>query len=458
MSLKSMASRWCPSFLRPAFERIENSPHGSRLAKGTFWSMVGAAAARGLNLLAMVIIARLLGKSVFGELGMVRSTVGMFGLLAGFALGLTATKHVAEFRTKAPKRAGRIIGLSWSVSAITGGAMALVLLVCAPWLARHTIDAPHLIRILRIGAAIVFLNALNGAQTGALSGFEAFRTIAKVNFCVGLAGSPLLALGAWIAGLTGAVWALVLNLGIHWLLNHLALRSEAHRFGVPLRIRGCSSELPILLSFSMPAVISGIITAPVMWFCKSLMANQRGGYDALGTFAVAESWCLVPLFLGMMIAKVNLPIMSQLYSEGNMRSFRKMFRAQFYFSGAITAGGALVVSILSKLIMAAYGPEFEADFLVLVLVIVSTVPMQLTSVVGTVNRCIGKIWWNALFNGLWAVAYLLGTILLIELKALGLACSFLIAFLLQFLAAMVYFHCLSRKKLALVQPKVSGEN
>lgn len=439
MNLKSIASTCCPPFLRSVFNRIERSPIGYRLAKGTFWSAAGAITSRGLNLLAMIIVARLLGKSVFGELGMVRSTVGMFGLLAGFALGLTATKHVAEFREKDPKRAGRIIGLSWVVTAITSGAMAIVLLVCGPWLARHTIDAPHLAPMLLIGAAIVFLNALNGAQMGALSGFEAFRTIAKINFYVGVASFPILAVGAWMAGLTGAVCALAVNLGIHWLLNHLALRKEARRFGIPLRIRGCSRELPILWSFSMPVVISGIVIAPVMWGCKSIIANQPGGYAALGSFAVAESWRLIPLFFCTMIARVNLPIMAQLYSEGKMGPFRKMLLAQFYLVGVIATAGALVVLIFSKPIMASYGPDFKSDFLVLNLLILSTVPMQLTTVVGTVNRCIGRIWWNVLFNGVWGCTYLLATYILVGLGALGLALAILIAYSLQFLVAMACF-------------------
>ncbi|MDY0354558.1 MAG: oligosaccharide flippase family protein [Sedimentisphaerales bacterium] len=433
---------YCPSLLRPFLARLGASPLGLRLASGTFWVMIGTATSRMLNLLAMVVVARLLGKSVFGELGMVRATVGMLGLFAGFSLGLTATKHVAEFKKKDPERAGRIIALSWTVSAVTGGTMAVVLVLLGPWLAKHTLNAPHLAPMLQIGAGIVFLNALNGAQTGALSGFEAFRTIAVVNFCVGIAGFPLLAFGAWIGNLGGALWALVANLGIHWLLNHLALRTEAHRQGVPLRISGCASELPILWSFSLPVVISGILTGPVMWSCRSLLAHQPDGYSALGTLAVAESWRIIPLFLCTMIAQANLPIMSQLYAEGRMRSLKKMLTAQFCLNGAIAVGGALSVSLLSKPIMRAYGSEFAADYPVLVPIMISTVPMQLTTVVGTLNRCIGKVWWNALFNAAWALVYMLSTILLVELKALGLAWAILIAYSFQFLLAAMYMFSL----------------
>jgi len=57
-----------------------------------FWSMAGAVISRGLMLVASIFVARMLGKTGFGELGMIQSTVGMFGVFAGFGLGLNCNK------------------------------------------------------------------------------------------------------------------------------------------------------------------------------------------------------------------------------------------------------------------------------------------------------------------------------------------------------------------------------
>src|SRR5438552_5948956 len=181
MSVKSLVAAGCPSFLKQLLQRIGDSPIGYRLARGMFWSMAGAVISRGLMFAAMVLVARMLGKKVFGELGMIQSTVGLFGTFAGFGLGVTATKHVAEFRHTDPERAGRILGLSGLTALATGGTMAVCLFVFAPWLAEHTINAPHLTGALRIGVLLLFISALNGAQIGALAGFEAFKAIAYVN-------------------------------------------------------------------------------------------------------------------------------------------------------------------------------------------------------------------------------------------------------------------------------------
>ncbi len=255
MSTKSIASTYCPAFVKATFSRIESSSIGCRLVKGTFWSLSGSIFSRALMLCATVLVARILGDSVYGELGIIQSTVGMFGVFAGFGLGLTATKHVAEFRQIDPARAGRIIRLSDLVALATGGLMALGLFILAPQLAAHTLNASHLSGPLRIGALVLFFNALNGAQTGALAGLESFRVIAYVNSAVGLISFPVLICGSRLGGLGGAVWALAINLGINWLLNHVALHKESRRHEVPLKFKNCTRELPVLWRFTLPAVL-----------------------------------------------------------------------------------------------------------------------------------------------------------------------------------------------------------
>ena len=132
----------CPSFLRTYKTRIEGSPLGYRLAKGAFWSLAGSIISRGLGLLSGILVARMLGKYDFGRFGMIQSTVGMFSTFAGFGMGLTANKHVAEFRRTDPRRAGRLIVLSSLVAWGTGSLMTIGLVAFAPWMANHTLASP----------------------------------------------------------------------------------------------------------------------------------------------------------------------------------------------------------------------------------------------------------------------------------------------------------------------------
>jgi len=99
--------RVTPQPLLPLWDRAIAPSLASRLGRGAFWSSVCASASQGLSLVSLIVIARLLGKVGFGELTVIQSTVTMFGTFAGFGLGLTATKSIAEYRHTGAARAGR---------------------------------------------------------------------------------------------------------------------------------------------------------------------------------------------------------------------------------------------------------------------------------------------------------------------------------------------------------------
>ena len=442
LAIKRAIHACCPSVLKPTLARIEASEIGYRLAKGAFWSMAGAVISRGLMLVASIFVARMLGKTGFGELGMIQSTVGMFGVFAGFGLGLTATKYVAEFRRSDPERAGRIIGLSGLVAMVTGGLMALSLFIFAPWLAQHTINAPHLAGTLRIGAVMLFLSALNGAQTGALAGFEAFRTVAYVNLFVGLISFPLLVGGAYLGGLAGAVWALAINLCFNWLLNHLALRKQVRRYSVPLAFGNCTRELSVLWRFSLPAVLNGSLVGPVNWACSALLVNQAGGYDEMGVFSAANQWYNLVLFLPAMLGSVVLPILSERLGQNEARQSGRLLILTIKMNVLLVFPVVLLACVASSYAMRLYGESFRNGWLTLVVVLLTAALVTIQTPVGQIIAASGRMWIGFMMNLGWAVIFLLGTLILVGSGSLGLALARLGAYLLHavWVSAFAYWY------------------
>ncbi|MEP5568691.1 MAG: oligosaccharide flippase family protein [Halioglobus sp.] len=415
-----------PAILHPRLRALEASDIGSRLARGVFWTMAGSVISRGLMLCAMILVARILGKTGYGEFGMIQSTVGMFGVFAGFGLGLTATKHVAELRERDPERAGRIVGLSGVFALVTGGLMAIGLIVFAPWIAESVINAPHLSGVLRIGAIILFLNALNGAQTGALSGLEAFKTIAVVNFAVGLLSFPILVGGALIAGLSGAVWGLAINLGINWLINHLALRHQAQEHKIPLTWRRVGREARVLWTFSLPAALSGLMVAPSMWAGRAFLTNQPNGYEQLGEFSAAMIFQMPIIYVAGMIGRPLLAIVS---NSGNDIS-DGLGTLNMLSSWVIGVSVAIPLICFPEVIEMFLGEEFAThSFRVTIsIVIFYTTIMTFKSGLARVMAARNLLWLGVVSNALWSLILISSAYLLSEFGATGLALSFALAY------------------------------
>jgi O-antigen/teichoic acid export membrane protein len=449
LSLEETFYHVLPPPIKRCWDRIKGSSIGYRLAHGTFWSMMGAGVSQAMLLLTSIIVARILGKQQFGELGIINNTVGMFSVFAGFSLGMTATKYVAEFRGKDPARAGRIIALSSLLAMGTGALVTLVLLLIAPWLAAKTLSAPHLTGLLRLSAGFLFFGALGGAQMGALAGFEAFRTIARINVVTGLLSLPMLAGGVYCFGIAGGVIGLVATTAVNCLLNTLALRCEMRRAGISIGYTGCGREKQILIAFSMPAVLAGVLVNPVNWACAAMLVNQPSGYGEMGIYNAANSWQKAILFLPGCLNAIALPMLSDFFGAEKFGHYRKALWYNIVINGGSALAAAAVITLASPFIMGSYGAGFVEGKWVLVILSSATVLMAVNSVAGSAIASTGRIWFGFLFNLLWGVALISFAHFLIPLYgAKGLALAMLFSYVLHSCWQILYVGRLCRDKQA----------
>jgi O-antigen/teichoic acid export membrane protein len=410
---------------------LKDSPLATRLARGAFWSLTGTAISRGLGLLSSILVARLLGREIFGELGIVQSTVGMFGTFAGFGMGLTATKYVAEFRTRAPERTGRIIGLSSLVAWCSGAGLALLLVGLAPWLAERTLAAPHLTRSLRISAPLLLLGAVSGAQTGALSGFEAFKRLARINLLGGMAAFPCVLAGAWWLGLDGAILGMVASQAWLCWLTYKGLCEEASQACVPLGYVGVLRERQIVWQFTVPALFSSVLLGPVAWACNTMLVNQPGGYEQMGLFNAANQWFNALLtFLGT-LGQAALPVLSERFGAGDAAKSAAVLSFYIKLNLIVVIPAVLAGAVASPYIMSWYGAGFAGAWPTLVVVLATAGVLAAMTPVAEVVAASGRMWLGSLMNLGWAICFIGLAWLLVERGAMGLAAARLSAYLLH---------------------------
>ena len=427
----------CPPFLRGYKARIEASPLGYRLAKGAFWSLLGTVLSRSLSVVSSILVARMLGKVGMGELGIIQSTVGIFSAFAGLGMGLTATKFVAEYRTKDPQWAGAMLGLSASVSWASGALMMLAMLVLAPWFAQHTLAAPQLTGMIRVGSVLLLIGSVNGAQTGALAGFEAFKTIARVNIICGLLSFPLMVGGAWWFGLVGAVWGLVGSVAVNCLFSHLALRREAAAVGVPFSAKLQPEQWGVLWRFSLPSVLCNVIYGPVNWACSALLVNQPHGYAEMGVFNVTMSWFNAVSFLPGVLSQVILPLLLSQASVAGDNNQKKIVMLGIKANALAVIPVIISISCLSPLIMSWYGNGFREGWPTLVLTVLAAGILAIQNTPAQAICANGRMWVLFFAFVSYGVIYFGLTFALVNWGALGLATARCVAYLVN--AAWIFW-------------------
>ncbi len=417
-----------PEPLRPFWMRLRSSPLGGRLARGTFWMVAGAVLSRMLGLLSSIILARILGKVPFGELGTIQSTVGLFGAFAGLGIGITATKYVAELRELEPARCGRVIGFSLC-AALAGGSLAgLGLVLFGGWLATHTLAAPHLAPLLRAGAGLVALSALQGAYLGALSGFEAFQEVCWVSWTGSLVGVPLAVAGALLASLEGAVWAMVLQAAIGCAIGHGALTKAAARAGVKISYALSLEEWGMLWRFTLPAFLSTLLATPAGWFSRTLLVNQPGGYAEAALVSAANQWMNLVNFLPWTMGGVLVPIFANLYATGRHAEFTRLLRQNVVLNAGVALALAIPLMLFASQILGFYGPGFREGIPIFIVTMTCGLFLALNSLFSRAMQSAGRAWIDLSSNGLWALVVLGASWPLVHFyKGLGLVTAHTLA-------------------------------
>jgi len=409
------------------------------VARGTFWSLVATVSVQTASLVSSIVAARILGQSGFGELGMIRSTVLMFGVLAGSGLGLASTKYVAELRDTYPARAGRLIGLLMNVAFVIGGGATIFCLALAPFLAERAMNAPHLMGPLQFGCVMLLFNALSGVQLGAIGGFEAFGVLARLSVIDAILNLVLVPIGAWVFGVSGAVSGLAVASVIGFPIKQLSLKQICQRTGIVMAHRGVRAELPTLWHFALPSVLVGITIQPFDWFARLLLSQQANGFAELGIFTAAMSWGQLVMFIPQQILRPGIPILSNLYAESDAAGF---VRTAIKFEWLIIGTGvlsAIPLMLLSPYIMAAYGTSFIPGSKVLLILLLANIIASATSLT-VVFTASGRMWVQTLHYAVWG-GILIGVFSFLgELRSLGLGISYVLAYASLLCIQLMFFY------------------
>lgn len=428
-------------------EKVKASNIGNRIATGAFWSFTGTAAAKFLVLVSSIICAHILTKQEYGEFGMVRSTISMFVVFGTAGLGLTATKFISEYKEKHKERIASVYLLTNGFAIITGLIVTALVLVLAPYLADNTLNAPHLVSSIRVGAILLFITIINGAQGGTLAGVEDFKAIA-INTLIGsVAESAFMLLGAYYMGVLGAVLGYGVGFIALYVANYISIRKDLNKIGVRVVISSFNKkDLSLLYKFSLPAALCSIVVSPTIWIVKTFLAKESG-FGELAIFEAADQWKIMILFIPTAVSQVVLPILSSIIGVDKSK-FWKVLNLNLYLNAGIALVMAIVISCLSPFIMQLYGKAYVSDYWVLIILAVSTIFSSMANVIGLAISSRSKMWTGFLFNCLWALMVIGFARLFtnMEMGARGLALSFTISYAIHTVLQLIYLKYISNDK------------
>lgn len=409
--------------------KIKQRILNSSLVKDSFWALFGSVLGKGLSLIAGIVVARFLGKEVYGEYGMVKTTLIQIAMFSTFGLGYTITKYVAQFKIEKKESVRQIVRFSVVVTAIISGFIALLIFIFAKQVASF-IDAPNLYVMLRLTSIAIIFNAITTTQIGALSGFNSFKAIAINNSYAGVVTFILSVLFTYYYGLNGAVVALVISLLFNCLINYFSLQKVLILYPI-LNTKDRKLNKKIL-SFSLPVALQESSYSITNWLLIFVII-KLSNYGELGIYNAASQWGALIAFLPGVLRNVMLSYFSETIKD--KAKHKKIVNIMLIVNFGVTLIPFLIVYIFSDFICSFYGKSFANMNQVLNIVVFTSIISALTNVFLQEIISNGKNWFLFLTRLIRDVL-LVGVSVILILFLPSLSVAFLISIVTLILSAI----------------------
>lgn len=355
---------------------------GEPLLKDSMWAVIGNGIGNFLLLVAGVIIARMLGKDLYGEYGMVKTTMFNIAAFSTFGLGYTSTKFVSEFMQKDRRYIKDIVKKSLHITIVSSSILCVLLFVFAKPLSVF-VNAPELATPFRFLGIILICRAMATTSGAICSGFKDFKLVGINNIVSGLA---LLIFGfvlTYFGSVTGSLIALfvsqltICTLNLYVVNKHVrALTKETEKSDINL------------FTYSLPVALQEL--SYMIATCGStLLITKYASLGEVGIWTVAQQWCSIVLFIPGLLVNV---ILSYLSGSIDVKQHEKLLKKMLLINFVCAIIPLIIVMLLSNYIELMYGITFVGLSLVLNTLLICTVFSCLSSVLQSDFISLGKTW------------------------------------------------------------------
>lgn len=355
----------------------------SRLFKDSFWAVFGNGLGSVLMLFAGILIARYLGRDVYGEYGVVKTNMFYLAGFSTFGLGYTATRFVAKYVSTDVLYVKSIIKESILVTLLFSSTIAICLIIFAKDLAVY-LNEPLLVKPFRYLSFIVITKALCTTGIGILAGLGKFKEIAKNAVISGIAmlGScvPL----TYYLGLDGSLTALCISQVLNTILNYYDIKKYCKSY---LHYEK-QFEIKRLISFSFPVAMQEISYSICNW-AAILILTKYSSLGEVGIYSATAQWNAIIMFLPGLLHNV---VLSHLSRNQSSQSHKNKVNRLLSVYLVCTVIPFICVFLLAPYITSFYGKSFSSMTTVLKVIVFSTIPSCCSEVFRSELLAIGRPW------------------------------------------------------------------
>uniref|UniRef100_UPI0040287278 oligosaccharide flippase family protein n=1 Tax=Prevotella sp. TaxID=59823 RepID=UPI0040287278 len=356
----------------------------SKLFRDSFWAVFGNGIGNALMLLAGILIARFLGKDLYGEYGVVKTTMFYIASFATFGLGFTSTKYIAQYMNDKKDYVRCIVKDSLVITFSFSILIALTLIVFSAPLANY-VNEPGLKIAFQALAVVVVFKAITTTQIGILAGLKDFKISARNSFLSGIFMLVLCVPLTFFGGLKGSLLALLSSQAFNALLNYCTIRKMTKSL-TEQKNKGFKKEL---ILFSFPVALQESSFTVCHWTAVMLL-TKYASVGELGLYSAGAQWNSIVLMIPSLLSNVVLSYLSG--SVNDEIQHDKMVNRMLLINFATTMIPFVGVYVFANFIASFYGSSFVGLPELMRVMVFTTILESCTSVFKSELMAQGKTW------------------------------------------------------------------
>lgn len=421
------------------FSKVFSDSDLDKIAAHSIWVVVGVALSRGITLIILIYTARILGSELYGQYGLVRNSIIAFSAIASFSLGVTATKYVSETINKDNERCSSLIQLVLFFCIISGGGSSILIFNFAEKYSVWMLESTELYSAIKMGSLLLFATSFSSAVVGVLQGLQLFKPLALYQTISAVISAPLYIYSASRYGVNGVLLITSVQLFLLAFLGMARIVKHPSNFFERINLTGIATNSKILIIFSFPALLSGLVLMPAKWYSELSLA-RLGSFSDLGLFVAIVG------LVGVFTSATNTvagPILAAMSRDKDKHKNSILAEANLFGPWLVGLLVIMPVIIYSDWVMMIFGDSFlgpNSEKTLGVMCIV-TLLMLFKQGLARVIVVYSLQWWAFASNLTWSVL-LIGVFIYIDDKnSFTLSLSYLLAYTVSMVMFMPIYVC-----------------
>ena len=393
------------------------APLSRHAIHGFLWMLSTGAAQGAVQIVALVVLARLLGPTPFGIVGGALIVMRVADVVSKLGVGqaMVQRKELDECHIAA----ALLFFVGW-------GALVTVALVAAAPLLARLIGIAELDQVVPLMSLGVLASNLSEVSMALLRRELRFRVLAvaqAVSYIVayGVVGVVLAFLGF---GLWSLAWAFVLQLALK---SAILVILGPHRWS----LRATLPAMRELLAFGGGMTGWRLATRASKELDNLVVARMLGA-EALGLYRRAYQLSVTPAdFFARSMATIAFPVASKLHEQDRLARGCLLAVAGVAIIGLPL--GAFLAVVAPELVTVLLGPQWAAATMPLAILSVGLTFHLNQQVIGSIAAAMGAVYQTALRHAILALAVMIGALIGQMWDLVGVAVGVFVALMLNYL-------------------------